>query len=118
MAIKEILGVYYTVNPQAINKATTLDVFCENRRSIIVLTREETNSPIAIVAVGAILVGLIKYNPSVKVGAQVRRGEYLGAFYYSKSTVIALYPHSKVALNKDLVRNSVKHSCKTLMKVG
>ena len=118
VAIKEILGAYYTVNPQAINEATTLDVFCENRRSVMVLTREETGSPIAMVAVGAMLVGSIKYNPSVEVGVQVRRGECLGAFYYGGSTVIVLYPRGEVALDEDLVRNSVEHSCETLMKVG
>ena len=118
VAIKEIPGAYYTVNPQAINEATALDVFCENRRSVMVLTREETSSPIAMVAVGAMLVGSIKYNPNVEVGAQIRRGECLGAFYYGGSTVIVLYPRGEVALDKDLVRNSVEHSCETIMKVG
>ena len=118
VAINEIPGAYYTVNPQAINEATTLDVFCENRRSVMVLKREETGSPIAMVVVGAMLVGSIKYNPSIEVGAQIRRGECLGAFYYGGSTVIVLYPRGEVALDEDLVRNSVEHSCETLMKVG
>lgn len=74
VAINEIPGAYYTVNPQAINEATTLDVFCENRRSVMILRREETGSPIAMVVVGAMVVGSIKYNPGVEVGAQIRRG--------------------------------------------
>ena len=83
----------------------------------MVLTQEETNSLIAIVAIRVILIGLIKYNPSIKVEAQVKKKECLGAFYYSRSTVIVLYLYSKVALNKDLVRNSIKYLYKMLIKV-
>ncbi|OCL08214.1 hypothetical protein AOQ84DRAFT_277216, partial [Glonium stellatum] len=118
VAINEIPGSYYTVNPQAINEATTLDVFCENRRSAMVLKREETGSPVAMVAVGAMLVGSIKYNPGAEAGAQVRRGQCLGAFRYGGSTVIVIYPRGEVALDEDLVKNSMEHSCETLMRVG
>ena len=43
--------------------------------------RSSTGSPIAIVAVGAMLVGSIKYVNGVDIGAQVRRGQCLGGFY-------------------------------------
>jgi phosphatidylserine decarboxylase len=87
--IKDIPGAYYTVNPQAINEPGTLDVFCENKRSVMTLERSATGSPIAIVAVGAMLVGSIKYVGGVDtLGTQVRRGQCLGAFYYGGSTVI------------------------------
>jgi phosphatidylserine decarboxylase len=78
-SIADIPGAYYTVNPQAINEAGTLDVFCENKRSVMIIERSSTGSPIAIVAVGAMLVGSIKYVQGVEVGAQVRRGQCLGA---------------------------------------
>ena len=77
--VKDIPGAYYTVNPQAINEPGTLDVFCENKRSVMTVERSSTGSPIAIVAVGAMLVGSIKYVQGVEIGAQVRRGQCLGA---------------------------------------
>ncbi|KAE9366100.1 hypothetical protein N431DRAFT_430265 [Stipitochalara longipes BDJ] len=117
--IKDIPGAYYTVNPQAINEPGTLDVFCENKRSVMTLERSATGSPIAIVAVGAMLVGSIKYVGGVDtIGTTVRRGQCLGAFYYGGSTVIVVYPPGEVALDEDLVRNSTGHKMETLMKVG
>jgi phosphatidylserine decarboxylase len=117
--IKDIPGAYYTVNPQAINEPGTLDVFCENKRSVMTLERSTTNSPIAVVAVGAMLVGSIKYVGGVDtIRTQVRRGQCLGAFYYGGSTVIVLYPPGEVALDEDLVRNSTEHRMETIMKVG
>ena len=117
--IKNIPGAYYTVNPQAINEPGTLDVFCENKRSIMLLKRSSTGSPIAIIAVGAMLVGSINYVSGVdQVGARVRRGQCLGAFAYGGSTVIVLYPRGEIKLDEDLLRNSVKENCETLMRVG
>ncbi|KAL8707597.1 MAG: hypothetical protein Q9220_007384 [cf. Caloplaca sp. 1 TL-2023] len=118
-AIRDIPGTYYTVNPQAINQEGTLDVYCENRRSVMLLKRSSTGSPIAIVAVGAMLVGSIKYVGGVdQQGATVRRGQCLGAFYYGGSTVIVLYPKDEITLDSDLVKNSIEQNCETLMKVG
>ena len=117
-SIDEIPGAYYTVNPQAINEEGTLDVFCENRRSVMILKRAGTGSPVAVVAVGAMLVGSIKYNPGVEVGRDVRRGQCLGSFRYGGSTVIVLYPKGEVALDQDLVKNSTEQVCETLVKVG
>jgi phosphatidylserine decarboxylase len=117
--IKDIPGAYYTVNPQAINEPGTLDVFCENKRSVMTLQRSATGSPIAIVAVGAMLVGSIKYVGGVDtIGAEVRRGQCLGAFYYGGSTVITLYPPGEMVLDDDLVRHSTELNMETYMKVG
>jgi phosphatidylserine decarboxylase len=117
--IKDIPGAYYTVNPQAINESGVVDVFCENKRSIMTLERTGTGSPVAIVAVGAMLVGSIKYVGGVdKVGVQVRRGQCLGAFYYGGSTVIVLFPKGECVFDEDLVRNSCEANCETLMRVG
>ncbi|KAG0645271.1 Phosphatidylserine decarboxylase 3 alpha chain [Hyphodiscus hymeniophilus] len=117
-SIVDIPGAYYTVNPQAINEPGTLDVFCENKRSVMIVERSSTGSPIAIVAVGAMLVGSIKYVEGVNVGAQVRRGQCLGAFYYGGSTVITLYPPGEVVLDEDLVKNSTGLNMETYMQVG
>jgi phosphatidylserine decarboxylase len=117
--IREIPGAYYTVNPQAINEPGTLDVFCENRRSVMTVERSPTGSPVAIVAVGAMLVGSIRYMEGVdKPGAQIRRGQCLGAFYYGGSTVIVLYPPGEVVLDEDLVKNSTELNMETYVKVG
>ncbi|KAL1964102.1 hypothetical protein VTN77DRAFT_7520 [Rasamsonia byssochlamydoides] len=117
-SIKEIPGAYYTVNPQAINEPGIMNVFCENRRSVMILRRSTTGAAIAVIAVGAMLVGSIKYNPGVGPGVEVRRGQCLGAFYYGGSTVIVLYPKGEVTLDEDLVRNSTEQACETRMKVG
>lgn len=117
--LKDIPGAYYTVNPQAINEPGTMDVFCENKRSVMMLRRNSTGAPIAVVAVGAMLVGSIQYVLGVgQIGAQVRRGQCLGAFYYGGSTVIVLYPKGEIKLDEDLIKNSTEHSCETLMRVG
>ena len=118
-SVNEIPGTYYTVNPQAINEPGTLDVFCENRRSVMIVRRTPTNAPIAIVAVGAMLVGSIKYVNGVEnPGTEIRRGECLGKFEYGGSTVIVIYPRGEVTLDEDLVKNSTGQHCETLMRVG
>jgi phosphatidylserine decarboxylase len=72
-----------------------------------------------LVAVGAKLVGSIKDVGGVdQIGAEVKRGQCLGAFYYGGSTVIVLYPPGEVTLDDDLVKNSCELNCETLMKVG
>jgi phosphatidylserine decarboxylase len=117
-SITEIPGAYYTVNPQAINEAGTLDVFCENRRSVMIVKRKGCDSRVAIIAVGAMLVGSIKYNDHISVGAEIRRGECLGCFQYGGSTVINLYQEGDVKLDEDLVKNSCDNVCETLVRVG
>jgi len=117
-SIADIPGTYYTVNPQAINEPGTVDVFCENKRSVMILNRTSSGKPVAIIAVGAMLVGSIKYNPGIDVGAEVRRGQCLGAFLYGGSTVIALFPKGDAVLDSDLVKNSTESVCETLVRVG
>jgi phosphatidylserine decarboxylase len=116
--IKEIPGTYYTVNPQAINQPGIVDVFCENRRSVMVISRKPNNAPIIVVAVGAMLVGSIKYNPGIVSGADIKRGQCLGAFQYGGSTVIVLCPRGEMVPDQDLVENSTQQNCETLVKVG
>jgi phosphatidylserine decarboxylase len=109
----------YQVNPQAINQSGVLDVFCENKRSVMTVRRKSTGSKIAIVAVGAMLVGSIFYVDGVeREGVEIRRGQCLGGFRYGGSTVIVLHPPGDVELDEDLVNNSCDERCETLMKVG
>ena len=112
-----MIARYYTVNPQAINEEGTLDVFCENRRSVMIIKRQ-TGSSYAIIAIGAMLVGSIRYNAGIKEGIEIRRGQCLGAFLYGGSTVITMYPKGKLKLDDDLVKNSIEQKCETYVKVG
>jgi phosphatidylserine decarboxylase len=116
--IHEVPGTYYTVNPMAVTQPGTLNVFCENRRSVMIMTRPSTDCPVAIVAVGAMLVGSIKYEPGIKQGSIVKRGQCLGSFQYGGSTVIVIFPKQQVKFDTDLVQNSTLQMCETLMEVG
>jgi phosphatidylserine decarboxylase len=118
-SVTEIDGTYYTVNPQAINEPGTLDVFCENRRSVMVLKSAVDGSSFAQIAVGAMLVGSIKYVNGVNtVGTKLERAQCTGAFYYGGSTVIVLYPKGAVTLDEDIVKASTEQQCETLVRVG
>ncbi|EXJ60359.1 hypothetical protein A1O7_04511 [Cladophialophora yegresii CBS 114405] len=117
--VKKIPGTYYTVNPQAISQEGTLNVFAENRRDVMVMHRPVTGNKVAVVAVGAMLVGSIKWNPGMEEpGTTMKRGDCQGAFQYGGSTVIVVYPKGEVVLDEDLVRNSCDHQCETIVKVG
>jgi phosphatidylserine decarboxylase len=106
--IKHIPGEYYTVNPQAINE--DLDVFTANTRSIAVLDARLTKDsnvtvPVALVAVGALLVGSIAWEKGE--GQEILRGENLGYFAYGGSTVIAVFPkRANIQWDEDLLQAS------------
>ena len=120
-SVKDIPGAYYTVNPQAINEPGTLDVYCANKRSVMVVKRNPTEKSVVLIAVGAMLVGSIKYVDGCdKPGSRIQKGQCLGSFYYGGSTVLVLYPRGEVSLDKDLVARSTDSSgpCETLMRVG
>ena len=82
------------------------------------IVKRPSGSYIAIIAVGAMLVGSVRYNPGIKQGSEIRRGQCLGAFLYGGSTVITLYPKGKIQLDDDLVKNSTEQKCETYVKVG
>jgi len=68
-------GEYYTVNPQAVNE--NFDVFTTNRRDVLLLNWSPTptmNIPVAMVAIGAMLVGSIGWSKANQ-GDSVKRGE-------------------------------------------
>lgn len=82
------------------------------------LLKRPSGSLVAIVAIGAMLVGSIRYNPGVKEGATVRRGQCLGAFLYGGSTVISLYAKNKLKIDADLIQHSTEQRCETYVQVG
>ena len=106
------------VNPQAINQPG-LDILTANVRSVLHMREAHSGAAVALVAVGALLVGSIRWTVGGegKENEQVRRGDELGYFAYGGSTVIALFPRGAVAYDQDLLDNS-RVPMETLVKVG
>ncbi|THH27543.1 hypothetical protein EUX98_g6642 [Antrodiella citrinella] len=114
--VVDIPGQYYTVNPQAVNEPG-FDVFTNNKRSVLYTTHTRSGSPVAFVAIGAMLVGSIQWTNGAKKGASVKRGEELGYFAYGGSTIVAIFPQGLIKFDEDLVKNS-EAPIETLVKVG
>src|SRR5271156_3201962 len=72
-----------------------LNVFTQNKRSILQLHTDHAKAPVLIVAIGALLVGSIAW--TVKEGDKVSKGDELGYFAYGGSTVIVLFPDEMAA---------------------
>ncbi|KAG5639092.1 hypothetical protein H0H81_007036 [Sphagnurus paluster] len=114
--ITDFPGQYYTVNPQVVNEPG-FDVFTANRRAVLYLSHTQTDCAVAVVAVGALLVGSIGWTGGAQKGAQLKRGDELGFFAYGGSTVIVLFSAGVgVQFDDDLVKNSDK-PIETLVKV-
>ncbi|KAL9931758.1 hypothetical protein V8E36_009308 [Tilletia maclaganii] len=118
---KSLKGEYYTVNPQAVN--ADFQVFTANRRDVGLLNWTPTcgdggvSHTVAVVAVGAMLVGAIQWT-NFEQGATVQRGDGQGYFAYGGSTVIAIFPPSaKVEWDADLLANS-KAGLESMVRVG
>ena len=120
MSITTIPGEYYTVNPQAINQR--LDVLTANVRSICAIraqvsTADETHTrdvTIAVVAVGALLVGSIVWAKGE--GERIEKGDELGWFRYGGSTVVLVMPEGLV-FDMDLM-NCSSDKLEMLVKAG
>ena len=82
------------------------------------MKRKATGRSIAIIAVGAMLVGSIVYNDGIKAGAEIRRGQCLGKFMYGGSTVITVLGPGEATFDDDLVKNSMEENCETQVQVG
>ena len=110
----DIDGTLMTVNPMAINE--DLNVFTENKRSVTLLATRHASTPVAVVAIGAMLVGSITW--LCKPGDQVQRNDPQGYFEYGGSTVIVLFPTAMdVKFDDDLVQNS-RDRVETIVKAG
>lgn len=130
------------MNPQAVNEPK-FDVLTRNKRSVLLLEHGPSKKTIAIVAVGALLVGSIVWTCSVRdtvlevvpfvrsfeslhAQREVKHGDELGHFAYGGSTVVAIFPKGLIKFDKDLVQNSIGEgpvaaghgSIETLVKVG
>lgn len=113
-SITTLPGDYYTVNPQAINEP--LDVLTANRRDVCIVNAVLSNTastsnasvkkvPVAVVAIGALLVGSVNWSP--KVGEEVKKGDDMGWFQYGGSTVVVVFPEeAHVTWDEDLRKAS------------
>ncbi|KAI0635493.1 phosphatidylserine decarboxylase-domain-containing protein [Trametes polyzona] len=108
----DILGEYYTVNPQAIR--TALDVYGENVRKIVPIDSPQFGR-VMCVCIGAMMVGSI--HTTVEEGQQVKRGEEFGYFAFGGSTIVVLFEKGVVEWDEDLLINS-RACLETLVRVG
>jgi len=111
---KDIIGNLYTVNPMAVKE--NLNVFTQNKRSVLELFTPNHKTPVLFVAVGALLVGSIVW--TVKEGEQVTKGSELGYFAYGGSTVIVLFPKEMGLEFDEDMSNWSRDGFETIMKVG
>jgi phosphatidylserine decarboxylase len=54
------------------------DVFTANTRSVLYMNEESTGLPVAFIAIGALLVGSIRWTGGGQMGQKVSKGEELG----------------------------------------
>lgn len=93
-----------------------LNVFTQNKRCVRKLYVEGCNTPVLLVAVGALLVGSIAW--VVEEGDKVSKGQDIGYFAYGGSTVIVLFPEElNVEFDEDIAGWS-KGGLETLLRVG
>ncbi|KZO91821.1 hypothetical protein CALVIDRAFT_557981 [Calocera viscosa TUFC12733] len=116
--VVKLPGEYYTVNPQAVNEPG-FDVFTANKRDVALIDAKFNDSgsvtPVAFVAIGALLVGSITWTK--EVGQPLAKGEDLGYFQYGGSTVLVAFPKGSILFDEDLVGNS-KAGVETVVHIG
>lgn len=105
-------GSLYTVNPVAVRQ--NIDVYTENVRFVNLVDTEEFGT-VAIIAIGATIVGSINILPAP--GAYVRKGDEHGFFAFGGSTVLTLFQPGAVNLDDDLLDNTY-HGLETVVRVG
>jgi len=110
-----LTGSYYTVNPVAINHPR-VDVLTENARVVNIL---ETSSfgRIALVAVGATLVGSVEMLKDDQKDSVFEKGDCFGYFQYGGSTCVVLAEAGRLDFDKDILETSLQ-GIETYVRVG
>ena len=75
------------MNPQAVNEPG-FDVLTANTRSILYLNHRPTSQPVAFVAIGALLVGSIRWTGGKQKGTQLKRGDELGYAVFCSRNIL------------------------------
>lgn len=112
-SIRHVRGKLLTVNPIAV-ASTYANVFTQNKRAVVIMD-SPAYGPVAIVCIGATMVGSIVFTG--EVGTTYQKGDELGYFAFGGSTVIALFGADALAIDADLLHNSSR-SLETLVKMG
>ena len=96
-----IKGVYYSVNPIALDKIPKL--FCQNKREYSIL-RSENFGDVLTIEVGATGVGSIiqTYKPNTKVS----KGSEKGYFKFGGSTTILFLEKNYATIDKDIIEQT------------
>ena len=96
-----IPGVYHTVHPTA---AAARAIYRENTREYT-LQHTDRFGDVAVMEVGALLVGRIENHP---LSGRVARGQEKGFFAYGGSTILMLLEPGRVEMDQDLLDRSVR----------
>lgn len=105
-------GAFFTVNPIAIRRR--LNVFTENER-IVVLMESDVFGLVAMVCVGATMVGSI--NITAEDYSYVRKGDEHGYFSFGGSTVLTLFEQTADVRFRRKFREHSDIGLETLVKV-
>lgn len=109
--IRKLGGDYYTVKPMAVR--TTLDVFTDNVRQVVVLHSEQFGD-VAYVIVGAVAVASIVITAE---DGTLKKGDEIGYFAYGGSTLITCWQAGAIDLDNDLIETS-RTGTETLVSMG
>jgi len=77
-----------------------------------------SQTPVLVIAVGALLVGSIAYSCDTSPGTQITKGQELGYFSYGGSTVIVVWPQDAQFQVDDVISKQSENGVETLVKVG
>ncbi|KAJ3034860.1 hypothetical protein HDV00_004592 [Rhizophlyctis rosea] len=111
-----IPGALFTVNPMAVR--STLDVFTQNKRSVLQIATPFSSTPVAFIAIGAMLVGSINWTQDMTPGAKVVKGGELGYFAYGGSTCILLVPRDMGFVAEEVLGRKSGEGVEVKVRVG
>ncbi|KAE8154601.1 phosphatidylserine decarboxylase-domain-containing protein [Aspergillus avenaceus] len=101
--IKVIPGVYYQVDPVALQ--SSVNVLTENARCCLGIKSEEFGM-VLFVAIGATDVGTVEIHDHVTAGYHIKKGEEVGLFQYGGSSIIVAFEKGHIQFDEDLERSS------------
>lgn len=107
-----IPGTYFTVNPMAVRQR--IDVYTENARTVVLIETKHFGK-IALVAIGAMMVGSIVITATG--GNPISRLDEIGYFAFGGSTIVVLFPPRTIQFDADLLANS-REQLETLVQCG
>lgn len=112
--VSTIDGTYFSVSPRAVRR---VNILCTNKRTVCHFT-SPTFGNYFLIAVGAAMVSSILLEEDVmQFGTEHAKGVEHGHFEFGGSTLILLFPNSKVLFDRDLIEHSAT-PIETYVKMG